>query len=105
MLDLDKCIDSGFEIKLFEKKVTLKQLTYEDVVKIGKLETEMSKEGIKEEVIYINRAKITQIFLNNNAEGVKFDLEKIKNSMPVKLQVALGNEVAKFIYRLEKDPN
>lgn len=105
MLDLDKYLNDGVDIKLFGKEVTLKMLTYKDTVEIGKLEEEMRKEDITAEKANDIRAKITLIMLDNNAQNIKFDINQIKNKMPVKLQVALANLVAKFIYKLENDPN
>lgn len=119
MLDLDQLINQGFEIKFLEKKVTVKQPTISLVKQIGILEADMRniaqkeidyaqgkiKEAPNSEKSYEDRCKITQLILNNNSENIKFSYEDIRDKMPVKLQVALNNEVAKFVYKLNNSKN
>ena len=99
MIDLDKYMDEGIRIKLFGKEVTLKQLTAKLATDIGELESDITEGNA-----YQNRAKITLKILNNNAEKVTFKLEDIEK-IPVKLQTSISNEVFKYIYKLENDPN
>ncbi|MDD6794617.1 MAG: hypothetical protein PUE01_04275 [Clostridiaceae bacterium] len=99
MLDLDKIIEQGFELKLNGKIATVKQLNIKQAKKIDKLQSEMNEKNA-----YDKRAEITLILINNNKEDIKFTEEDIED-MPVKLQVAIHNEVNKYMYDLANDPN
>ena len=99
MLDLDKLIREGIEIKLNGKVINVRQLTVKQAKEIDKLQSEMNEKNA-----YEKRTQITKIILNNNLENVRFsdvDIEKI----PVKLQVAIHNELNKYVYDLSNDPN
>lgn len=99
MINLDKYIEEGIQVKLRGKEVTILQLTAKLSREVGKLESNIDKgDG------YDNRAQITLKILNNNKEGIKFTQEDV-DAIPVKLQVAIGNEIAKFTYQLMNDPN
>lgn len=99
MLDLDKLICEGFELKLNEKIVTIKQITIAQAKKIDKLQQEMNEENA-----YDKRVEITLTLLNNNVEKVKFSKEEVEN-IPIKLQVKIHQEINKFIYDSINDPN
>lgn len=99
MINLDEIMEQGFELKLNGKVVTIKQLTIKQAKKIDKLQSEMNEKNA-----YDKRAEITLALINNNKEGIKFTEEDIEN-MPVKLQVAIHNEVNKYMYDLINDPN
>ena len=103
MINLDKYFNEGIKVKLFGKEITLLQPTAKQYNEISKLEAKFV--GLKnEEEAYKIRSEITLKILNNNAEGVKFtkvDIEMI----PVKLQLAINNKVAGYVYELENDPN
>ena len=99
MINLDEIMEQGFELKLNGKVVTIKQLTIKQAKKIDKLQSEMNEKNA-----YDKRAEITLALINNNKEGIKFTEEDIEN-MPVKLQVAIHNEVNKYMYDLANDPN
>ena len=99
MLDLDKLINEGVEVKILGKTVTLLQPTINDSKTIDKLQSEMTQDNA-----YEKRAAITKVILNNNVEDAKFtdkDIEKI----PVKLQTVLHMEINKFMYDLANSPN
>ena len=99
MLDLDKLIAEGFELKLNNKVVTIKQLTISQAKKIDKLQTEMDEKNA-----YDKRAEITLILINNNVENIKFTKEEVEN-IPIRLQVKIQQEINKFVYDTVNDPN
>lgn len=99
MLDLDKLMNEGIEVKILGNQVTVLQPTIKDSKIIDKLQSEMNEENA-----YEKRAAITKVILNNNAEGIKFSDEDI-NEIPVKLQTALHIEINKFVYDLTNSPN
>lgn len=99
LLDLNKLINTGIEIKLGDKKATIKQPTVKIIKKTDNLIKEMTDKNA-----YENRFEITKILLNNNVEGIKFTDEEIQ-SIPVKLQTQIHEEINSFIYDLENNPN
>ena len=99
MLDLDKLIAEGFELKLNNKVVTIKQLTISQAKKIDKLQAEMDEKNA-----YDKRAEITLILINNNVENIKFTKEEVEN-IPIRLQVKIQQEINKFVYDTVNDPN
>lgn len=99
MLDLDKLMNEGIEVKILGKQVTVLQPTIRDSKTIDKLLSEMNEKNA-----YEKRISITKVILNNNAEGIKFSDEDI-NKIPVKLQTALHIEINKFVYDLTNSPN
>lgn len=99
MLDLDKLMNEGIEVKILGKQVTVLQPTIKDCKTLDKLQAEFNDKNA-----YEVRAAITKVILNNNAEGVKFTDEDIER-IPVKLQTALHIEINKFIYDLANSPN
>jgi len=99
MLDLDKLINEGIEVKVLGKVVTILQPTIGDSKAIDKLQGEMTQDNA-----YEKRAAITKVILNNNSEGIKFTDSDI-NKIPVKLQTVLHMEINKFTYDLVNSPN
>lgn len=99
MLDLDKLINQGVEIKLFDKEITLLQPTAKTAERIDKLQAEMNEKNA-----YEKRKDITKIILNNNVEKINFTDEQI-NKIPVKLQVTIHQEINKFVFDLVNNPN
>lgn len=99
MLDLDKLMNQGIEIRLFEKDITLLQPTAKVAVEIDKIQSEMNEENA-----YEKRKDITKIMLNNNVEKINFTDEQI-NKIPVKLQVTIHQEINKFVFDLVNNPN
>ena len=99
MLDLDKLIAEGFELKLNNKVVTIKQLTISQAKKIDKLQAETDENNA-----YDKRAEITLILINNNVENIKFTKEEVEN-IPIRLQVKIQQEINKFVYDTVNDPN
>ncbi|MDD6794622.1 MAG: hypothetical protein PUE01_04300 [Clostridiaceae bacterium] len=99
MLDLDKLMATGLEVKILGKEITVLEPTAKQFKRIDKLQSEMTDENALEK-----RAEITKLILNNNAEGIKFtdeDIEKI----PVKLQVLIHTQMSGFVYKIVNDPN
>ncbi len=99
MLDLDKLMNQGIEIRLFDKDITLLQPTAKVAMEIDKIQSEMNEENA-----YDKRIEITKIILNNNSEKIKFTEEEVR-TIPVKLQVSIHQEISKFVYNLRNDPN
>ncbi|MDD6796294.1 MAG: hypothetical protein PUE01_12970 [Clostridiaceae bacterium] len=99
MLDLDKLMTTGLEVKILGKEITVLEPTAKQFKRIDKLQSEMTDENALEK-----RAEITKLILNNNAEGIKFtdeDIEKI----PVKLQVLIHTQMSGFVYKIMNNPN
>lgn len=99
MLDLDKLMATGLEVKILGKEITVLEPTAKQFKRIDKLQSEMTDENALEK-----RAEITKLILNNNAEGIKFtdeDIEKI----PVKLQVLIHTQMSGFVYKIMNNPN
>jgi hypothetical protein len=103
MIDLDKYFNEGIKVKLFGKAITLLQPTAKQYNQISKLEARFVGLENAEEAYKI-RSEITLKILNNNAEGIKFTNEDV-DKVPVKLQLAINNKVAGYVYELENDPN
>ena len=94
MLDLDKLMATGLEVKILGKEITVLEPTAKQFKRLDKLQSEMTDENALEK-----RAEITKLILNNNAEGIKFtdeDIEKI----PVKLQVLIHTQMSGFVYKI-----
>lgn len=99
MIDIDKYINLGIEMKVLGNQITIKQPSAKLTREINAMEKDMTDENYLE-----IRENITLKILNNNAEEIKFTKAGVAE-IPFKLQILITNELTKMVYKIENDPN
>lgn len=99
MLDLDKYLNQGLDIKINGEVVSVKQPTAAMVKEIRKIENSTNGKNDLD-----NKSKITQLLLDNNTSGKKFTIEDV-DKIPFKVQDIIMGEIFKFIAEADNDPN
>ena len=99
MLDLDKYIENELEVKIFGKKVHVKEISARMMSRINMIEKGMTPGNIGEK-----RTEVAVVVLNNNREGVTFE-EKDFENIPYVVVDKITEEVSKMKKRVEGDPN
>ena len=99
MLDLDKYLNQGLDIKIDDKVVTVKQPTAAMVKEIRKIENTTTEKNDLD-----NKTKITQLLLDNNTSGKKFSSGEV-DKIPFKVQDIIIAEIFKFVAEADNDPN
>lgn len=99
MLDLDKYIDNRLEIKIFGKKITVKEPTPRMFSELRKIEKDITAENTAEK-----RVQTAVLFLNNNCEGEQFTEEQI-NNVPYVAVDLFCKEVVAMREKADEDPN
>jgi hypothetical protein len=99
MIDIDKYINLGIEMKVLGKEITIKQPSAKLTREINAMEKDMTEEN------YLDiREDVTLKILNNNVEGIILTKEGVAE-IPFKLQTLITNELAKVVYEIENNPN
>ncbi|WP_404988169.1 hypothetical protein [Clostridium culturomicium] len=99
MLDLDKYLKQGIEIKLNGEVIEVLQPTARMTKEISKLEKEITEEN------YLDiKSKIAHLVLNNNNLCKEFTINEVDN-IPYKLQDLIIKEVTSMVYKADNDPN
>ena len=99
MINIDDYLNIGVEVKINGEVIEVLQPTAKMTKEINKLEKEMNEEN------YLQiKSKITAMILNNNKQEKKFKDSDI-DKLPYKLQDLIINEVTKFVYKADNDPN
>lgn len=99
MLDLDKYIENELEVKIFGKKVHVKEITARMMSLINKIEKDMNSGNIGEK-----RTEVALLVLNNNRERIVFE-EKDFENIPYVVVDKIAEEVSEMKKRVEEDPN
>ena len=99
MIDIDKYINLGIEMKVLGKEITIKQPSAKLTREINAMEKNMTDENYLE-----IREDVTLKILNNNVEEIKFTKVEVAE-IPFKLQTLITNELAKVVYEIENNPN
>lgn len=99
MLDLDKYIENELEVKIFGKKVHVKEITARMMSRINKIEKDMNSGNIGEK-----RTEVALLVLNNNRERIVFE-EKDFENIPYVVVDKIAEEVSEMKKRVEEDPN
>ena len=99
MLDLDKYLNQGVDIKINGSVVTVKQPTASMVKEIRKIENSTNEKNDLD-----NKSKITMLLLNNNTSGKMFSSNEV-DEIPYKLQDLIIAEIFKFVAEADNDPN
>lgn len=99
MLDLDKYIENELEVKIFGKKVHVKEITARMMSCINKIEKDMNSGNIGEK-----RTEVALLVLNNNRERIVFE-EKDFENIPYVVVDKIAEEVSEMKKRAEEDPN
>lgn len=99
MLDLDKYIENELEVKIFGKKVHVKEITARMMSCINVIEKGMHSGNIGEK-----RTEVAIFVLNNNREGIVFEERDFEN-IPYVVVDKIAEEVSKMKKRVEEDPN
>lgn len=119
MINLDEILKQGVEIQFLGKQFSIMQPTVTMVKEMAKKEEQLNKIAMQElehqkdnkkpkadvNKSYDLRSEITLMILNNNNKNFKFTLDDVKNNLPLKIQMAIYNEVAGYIYDIKNDPN
>lgn len=99
MLDLDKYLKQGVEVKINGEVIEILQPSARMTKEIGQLEKDITEEN------YLDiKSKVTYKLLNNNASGKKFTIDEV-DKIPFKLQDLITKEVTSMIYKADNDPN
>jgi len=99
MLDLDKYLKQGGEVKINGEVIEILQPSARMTKEIGQLEKDITEEN------YLDiKSKVTYKLLNNNASDKKFTIEEV-DKIPFKLQDLITKEVTSMIYKADNDPN
>ena len=99
MLDLDKYIENELEVKIFGKKIHVKEITARMMSRINMIEKGMNPGNIGEK-----RTEVAIVVLNNNRERVVFD-EKDFEDIPYVVVDKIAEEVSEMKKRVEEAPN
>lgn len=99
MLDLDKYMDMSVEVKLFGKKVHVRQPGIRIYNQINELEKDLDKDNMPQK-----RMEVAKILLDNNKEGYTFEFDEL-SALSVDMIDMLIAEIAKMKIQADTDPN
>lgn len=99
VLDLDKYLKQGVEIKLNGEIIEVLQPTARTTKEISGIEKSINEKNYLEV-----KSKIAYIILNNNNSNKEFTMDDIDN-IPYKLQDMIVRTVSSMVYKADNDPN
>ena len=99
MLDLDKYMELSKEVKVFGRKLKIKQPTVAMIERINAIERDLTEENVLEK-----RVETAEIIVNNNREGIKIEREQLKELSRGALELLIAVSTG-MIKEADENPN